>query len=823
MAGISTSISLANNVSGPINAIINSLNATVKAFDEVNSHSGINMDTSAVKAGISQVQYQLTSLQANTEAAARNQEQLNRSMRTGSSVSSDLTNKIKSLVGAYVSFQGIKGILNTADELSNTTARLGFMAENFRDVNGQMQSADSLFKEITASANNSRALISDMTNLVARFGTNAKDAFSSNKEVIDFANTVQKAMTVSGASVEEAAAAELQLSQALGSGVLRGDELTSVFEQAPYLMQLIADYMDVPITQIRNMAEEGQLTSDIVKNAILDSANEVDRKFNDMPVTFGQIWTQFRNDALVAFQPVLKKISELTSNEDFQNGIQTIFQVMTTAANVALIAIQKIGQAVNWVKERWETIGPVVKSVAKAVLMVAAALTVVRAIQAVVNTLANMNPIVLAIMGVVTAITLVCDWVARTSDAAESGLGVFMGVIYTIGAFIQNAAIDAYSVVAAIALSLVAIIQDIGAGIANIFLGIVGFIGTVGYDIGMIFANLGIGIANVFLAMVNTVVALIENLGIAFANLGIGAANVFLGIISAAKAVGSNMKAAFTNSIADIKIAFYSLMATASEVIINIANGLNKLPFVNIDTSGLTSAADSWKTKAEAEENNKTAYKDVAQAYKDGQTLDYLQYKDVGKAASDGFNTFGYNSLNDPTKAFGKGAGTFDYKSVADAWSKGWNNDEQKNRINYSDARKNGAAFGDGITNKLNTTLNSLKGTTTGSGAYQLGNYSGLASSALKNAAGDTAKNTGKIAKNTDSMSKALDITSAQQKYLLDLADRKIVNRFTSANVDVHMTNNNSISKDADVDSITDSLVTGIRNALVISGGAVHV
>ena len=174
----------------------------------------------------------------------------------------ELTNTIKNAVLAFVSIQSVGKALNISDELVQTTSRLNMM-------NDGLQSTQELVNMVYAAAQDARGSFSEMADVVARFGNNAGDAFGSSEEVVAFADLIQKQMTIAGASTQEASNAMLQLSQALGSGVLRGDELNSIFEQAPNLIQSIADYLDVPIGKIREMAADGELSADVVKAAIL--------------------------------------------------------------------------------------------------------------------------------------------------------------------------------------------------------------------------------------------------------------------------------------------------------------------------------------------------------------------------------------------------------------------------------------------------------------------------------------------------------------------------------------------------------------------------
>jgi len=212
-----------------------------------------NMDVSAAN----DAYLRLSQTVGNTERYIRDnvdeQGRFNQEISAGTQQANELTNTIKRAVAAYVSIQSVGKALNISDELVQTTSRLNMM-------NDGVQTTAELVNMVYAAAQDARGSFSQMADVVARFGNNAKDAFSSSEEVVAFADLIQKQMTIAGASTQEAANAELQLSQALGSGVLRGDELNSIFEQAPNLIQNIADYLDVPIGKIREMAADGELS-----------------------------------------------------------------------------------------------------------------------------------------------------------------------------------------------------------------------------------------------------------------------------------------------------------------------------------------------------------------------------------------------------------------------------------------------------------------------------------------------------------------------------------------------------------------------------------
>lgn len=258
--------------------------------------------------------------------------QLATSMKESSSSGNSLVGVLGKVAAAVGSVMGVKQIIGLSDTMSQTKARLDLM-------NDGLQSTKELQDRIFDSAQKSRGSYQDTADLVSKLGLNAKDAFENTAQIVDFAEQVNKQFVISGASAEETKNATLQLTQALSSGVLRGDELRSIFEQAPTLIQSIANYMGVPIGRIRDMAAEGQITAETVKNALVECADETNAKFASMPLTFSQLWTNFKNRAMQAFQPVLEKINELANNGRLEEYIGKIAEAMATVSDVIMNVI----------------------------------------------------------------------------------------------------------------------------------------------------------------------------------------------------------------------------------------------------------------------------------------------------------------------------------------------------------------------------------------------------------------------------------------------------------------------------------------------------
>ena len=268
------------------------------------------------------------------EAARAQAEQASAQDKTAAA-SSALTGHLKNLLGAYVGLQTVQKLVETSDQMTQINARLQLMT-------GSAEAAAAAQDKIYQAAQRSRGAYMDMADMVAQLGTLAPDAFSSTDELIAFAEQLQKQMAISGASGQSAQAAMVQLTQALASGTLRGDELNSVLEQTPMIAKTIADYMGVTTGQMREMASEGAITADVVKNAMLSAAAETDAAYEQMPLTWSQVWTMGSNMALQAMQPVLDLISLAANNTErlipIVTGLAaavTVYAGAQTAANAA--------------------------------------------------------------------------------------------------------------------------------------------------------------------------------------------------------------------------------------------------------------------------------------------------------------------------------------------------------------------------------------------------------------------------------------------------------------------------------------------------------
>lgn len=451
MATITTGIQLADNFSAPLMHIISSVNMAISSIYDMDQAMNAGVNTASLEAARNEIaqatvaaeEFNQTMQQASSPINdnIRRQEQFNQSLQNGASESSNLVSAIKRMAGAYLSIQTAGKILEMSDEITQTISRLNMM-------NDGLQSTADLYNMVYVAANDARGSLGDMASVVARFGNNAKDAFSSSAEVVQFANLVQKQMTIAGASTQEAANAELQLSQALGSGVLRGDELNSIFEQAPNLIQNIADYLDVPIGKIRSMAQDGELSADVVKQAVFAATDEINANFESMPMTWGQMWTVFQNNATMAFQPVLQRLNDLANTDGFQTFTTNAINDLAVVAGVVLDIFEGIGSVGTFVSDNWQIIGPIVEGVAAALtvyygwqLLSTSATKAAAAAQWIYNAAMNANPaaiVAISIGALIVLIGILANKFTGTGHIAQSVFGMITGGINVVIQYFKN-------------------------------------------------------------------------------------------------------------------------------------------------------------------------------------------------------------------------------------------------------------------------------------------------------------------------------------------------------------------------------------------------
>ena len=379
-----------------------------------------------------------------------------------------LTRRLLGLASAYVGIQTVSGLVNLSDTFTQTTARLDLM-------NDGLQTTQELTQMIYQSAQASRGSFTETANMIAKLGTLAGNAFDNTQEIVAFAEQLNKQMAISGTSAQEGSAAMLQLTQAMSSGVLRGEELNSVMEQTPMIANTIAEYLGVSTGKMREMAAEGQITAEVVKNAMFWAAEETNAKFEEMPMTWAQVWQSFQNTATMALQPVLNAINWLANNIQI---IAPIVLGLATAFGVFLIAA-------NWI----QICAAVTNFLTTAQAMLGAVMATV------------WGPIVIVIVLVIAAIYAVVAAINKLTGSTISATGLITGAIAVALAFIGNIFVAAFN-----------LIMDGLVFVVNGFIGVANIIATAFSNPARAAVGIIHGMADAILSILEEIASAIDTL-----------------------------------------------------------------------------------------------------------------------------------------------------------------------------------------------------------------------------------------------------------------------------------------------------------------------
>lgn len=574
----------------------------------------------------------------------------------------------------------------------------------------------------------------------------------------------------------------LQLTQGLGSGVLRGEELNAVFESAPNIIQSIADYLDVDIGKIRSMASEGMLTADIVKNSLLSAREQTNAEFEKMPYTLGQIFTSVKNNAVMIFGAIQKKIEDTVSSKGFRTFITDVkdslyvlgavgfnvfsgfINLLSSPAfqnffNVMIVGSSLVVQGLGWIitqalnvanvfAQNWSIIAPVIWGIIAVIAIYKITIISLLAIQTLHTTLTLAQSFATALLN--------GELMAETRF-------LLLNKLETLGLSQANAllCVSILKVVAVMALVIAAIF--VGVAIFNHFAGtsisatgvVVGafyFLGTCIYDVFAGAWNIVMAFAEFFVNSFNIVIYNVQMLFYKFQNF----------VINAMGDVGGS----FDNCATALANAFVSAVNIAIKGINGVIKALNLIPGINIKTIGSLDKVDSF----------------------------VKQYKDYQK------------TLKEPVKPQDWKAPYMDIKNPFDSYKKGYE-------------------VGQNLENKLKDTFDISKIAEDAKKKlglddlwdkkYGLGD--GLGSAGLNSPLSDAAKGAKDTAGNTAKMAKTMDKSQEDLKYLRDIAEQEVINRFTGVNIKIDMNNTNNISKDADVDGIVNVLTEKLNDAMVVS------
>lgn len=639
--------------------------------------------------------------------AHNNQEEFNNSINTGNMNGNSLLSTVRNIAIALGGITAVKGLFNLSDEMTNNKARLSLIVDDKGSV-------EELQNKIFASSMNARASYQTTTDIVTKLGLQAGKAFKGNDELIAFVEQLNKTFVISGTNATGIESTMYNLTQALSTGVLRGQDLNAVFSNAPQIVQNIADYLKVPIGKIRDMAADGKISAQIVKNAMLKAADETNAKFNKMPMTWNQVWTRMKNIAIKALQPVLNKINQLANNQQ----VQELFNMFIDGASLAAQAILALIEGVSWLVSTLEPFAPMILAVVGAYAAWEIA------------------------SGIATAL-LTVQTIAQYALAFATKTKVSADVAATASQLGLNTAMLACPAtwIAIVIIALIAVLTYLWFTNDKVAYAMLYVWDAL--KLGIMVA--GLGIQGIWYGLV-----------LAVMYLWLGVQTCILGMMGAWYAFQTGIDAVCLGILA----IFQGLYNGVVSIVNGIINVLNKIPGVSIDTVQAAHFADDFaKGMEEKVVNRNQKLKDMA-SQMDG-TMEKI------------------NELKGQFSANLNASATNIQNTAIDM------NNTRQDRVDHRNDWIKGA--GDAI----DSALNSFSFDPSKNGTL-----------------GDIAGNTKDIADNTK------DISEEDLKYLIDLAERDTINRFTTVPLTINLTNNNNINGEQDIDGIVDQVTNKLTSRL---------
>lgn len=584
-------------------------------------------------------------------------------------------------------------------------------------------SVNDLENKIFAMSDRARSGFLDTTSVVSKLGILAGENFKNTDEIVAFTELMNKNFKVGGASVQEQTSAMYQLTQAMASGKLQGDEFRSIMENAPLLAEAIANYTGKSKGELKELSSEGAITAEVIKGAMFSAADQINERFDKMPMTWGEIWTKMQNTAVKAFDPVLNKINEVANNEQIQN----LFVLFIDGASLAAQAILILVEGVAWLIDILEPVAPVILGIVGAYIAF--------------NMITTITSGVLSFLSIIqkihAAATMMQAGATISATAAQHGL---------------NAAL-------------------LACPATWIIIAIMGIIVALTY---LWFTNDQVAYAILYVWDMLVIGAMILWLGCKTAFYGIILAGQFfhLGMVGICYAVLYAWYM-FLTGLEGVGVSILYVFQWIYNGVVGIVNGiieiLNKIPGVSIDYAEAANFADSaWEGMMD---NVVRRNADLQNLVDDMNEINASISANKAKFAADLSAT----------------STTITNKVV----------ELQSTRQDRVDHRNDW----------INSASNAIKDTLNMDGF----DFNALNDGTLKDIAG----NTDKIADNSE-------ISAEDLKYLIDIAERDTINRFTTASVSINMTNNNNIDKEQDIDGIVEKLAEKLEEELQIVADGVH-
>ena len=816
MATIQNSIVLNDRMTQTFTAINRAIESTINAISTLGGKN-VNINT----ANLISARQQLAIAENEMQNMVGTSQQLNNNLSKTKGIVGEIVGKLKTAFGLAAVVMATKKTIELSDQNAQITARLNLVSD----------APEQLKKQIYQSANDARVAYTDSMNQVAKLGLLAKDSFNNTNEIVRFTNLMNKAFKVSGTGAQEATSAMYQLTQAMAAGKLQGDEFRSVMENAPMVAQAIAKYMNVPLGQLKELGAKGQITADIIKNALFSAGDEINEKFKTLPLTWQDVWVQAKNFAVRQLDGVLQKVNQVANSKAFQSFVNSAKIAFFGLKTVAEGVFNGIAAAGKFIADNWTAISPIIWGVTAALtayvtwqgisvalewINVAAkfalnlAVTILTmakialtfavegytAAQTMANAAAWLFPgtwiaaIIIGLIVVVLALTVaIVQWATGTQSALETIGGMF----YWLGAVIYNIGVAIMNILIIVATAVILALFLVGAAVANVFIGI--------WNVGVWLVNI---LVQAWYWLVNTAAMAWAWLKVTVSNILIGIYNFFVEIANGFIKGYNKLGKGAVDTANGFQDAFFSAINAVAKFAQDFINGFLKgLAEIGkvIDSVAGTHFGNAGSVNFSINKGDRATWKDVG-------LLEKKSYGDPNGVAVEQKQApqFDYAGFVDPSGAM---------KSVMDGSEKLTNGKFKDLGESFNKGKDDTRKGLDGITDTFNEYKDKLTGKDKPVGNDGTGKDK-------KGGGGGKDPNNKKTADNTKKMADKMDDMDEDMKYLRDIAEKEYVNKFTTAEVKIDMTNYNDISEQVDAEDFMDRLGERIAEHVHTAAEGVH-
>ena len=786
MGEVRTKMSVQDKSSASLQRIADRLEKLERTMNNVANNSA--KTASAMDKVSKSFEHATKTTNSNTDALGR----YSKSAQRATNQTNMLITKLRRLASTYLGVMGGQALVNASDAITSSENRLGTIYDQIGGQQATGVSRDQFTQEsldkMYESANRARTGYIDMAKNVSKSMVLANEAFDNNIDnAIRFQEIMAEAYSVGGASAAEQASSMYQMVQALGSGILQGDELRSVREGAAVAYNAIEKYAQGVYNStesLKDMASQGMITSDLVVAAILNAGETIDEQFMKTQMTFGQMWTRFKNDVTKAFEPALQKMNELANSPAAKelylhmvNGINMVSQAFIKLMDITQVVI-------NFIADNWMLV--------RTILLVIVALVGVNLVNAFVKAgsaalsfVSNLSRGQLIAYGVAAALAVLVGIAWAIYDATGS---ITMALGYLL------VALSGVAIVVALMTS--GITMWVAAAMAGILLvaGLfIAFTGTVMgglYAIGAVFQNIGAFIVNLWLACMAFLSAAFGNAVKIIGNYIVAFWNYWTTLVD-------NIQLAWNNGMNWCMQKISEMVAWALNKLADLAEGFNSLFGGVAEKIGIDIDVGKIRGLANSASSTASSY---------GSAIN-TNYGSLVDAFTDGLGTF---EMVDETAEFWDKFNTLNYKDILESWDKGYalGSDWQDSIAEFfngiGDKAKDFLGFGDKA-NSYDGTLNPSAPAFDPSGIL-----------------GDAGKDIEDTAKNTDKIADSMELSQEDLEYLRKVAEMEWKKQFTTASVVVNMENNNVVNNESDLNGIVIKLADALESELNIVANGVY-